>query len=54
VQELADQQERILTKEENLYIQQLAPKAYFAPIYTRDHERNSISTHPSANGTAKK
>lgn len=35
VQELAEQQRRILTKEENLYIQQLAPKAYISPLFTR-------------------
>lgn len=35
VQELADQQERILTKDAHLYIRQLAPKAYVSPIFTR-------------------
>jgi hypothetical protein len=57
VQELAQQQERILTKEDNLYIQQLAPKAYISPIFTREQERNGIATQSSqasAKGKAKK
>lgn len=36
MQELAEQQKRILMKEDNLYIQQLAPKAYISPLFTRE------------------
>jgi hypothetical protein len=35
VQELAAQQKRILLRDEQLYIQQLAPKAYVSPLFTR-------------------
>jgi hypothetical protein len=38
VQDLASQQKRILKRDELFYIQQLAPKAYVAPMFTRDLE----------------
>jgi hypothetical protein len=42
VQELAEQQRRILTKNNHLFIQQLAPRAYISPLFTRERAKVAL------------